>query len=101
MSHAQFILFRNGRHGWCAAPLGFRNVLQDPIGYGQTRVEAASALLAHPEFIRRAQMGEWPLRPSLGAFVEAAEATVLCSEPQLRPSDMSDILDRGLFGRGS
>jgi hypothetical protein len=84
MSHALFILFRNRRDGWCAAPPGFRNFLRDPIGHGQSRVEAISNLLAHPEFIRRAQMGDWPLRPSLGAFVEAPEADgFVVQEPSL------------------
>ena len=77
MKCAPFILFRH-RSDWCAAPPGFRNLLRDPIGHGQTRVEAIHELLTHPQFILRAQMGEWPLRPGLGAFVEAPEADSFC-----------------------
>jgi hypothetical protein len=43
----------------------------DPIGLGQTRIDAICDLLAHPEFVVRARMGEWPLRPGLDIFVEA------------------------------
>jgi hypothetical protein len=65
-----FILFRERADVWCAAPPGFRDPWRDPIGRGRTRVEAVRELLAHPAFVRRAKMREWPLQPGLGAFVE-------------------------------
>ncbi len=73
--HNPFLLFRNHRDGWCAAPPGFRNLLRDPVGCGRTRAEAVKELLAHPEFVHRAQMGEWPSHPGLGAFVETPVPT--------------------------
>ena len=65
-----FLLFQHSADTWCAAPPGFHDVLRDPVGQGSTRVEAVDALLAHPEFIHRAKLGEWPLEPGLGDFVE-------------------------------
>jgi len=65
-----FILFLHSSGAWCAAPPGFRNLLLDPIGLGETRVQAVHELLYHPEFVQRSLRGEWP--PSIGysAFVE-------------------------------
>jgi len=65
-----FIVFRDHGGTWFAAPPNFRNLLRDPIGRGETRVEAMQELLGHPEFIHRARMGEWPLYPGADAFVE-------------------------------
>jgi hypothetical protein len=75
-----FLLFRVRGEGWCAAPPGFRNLLRDPIGRGETRAQAISELLAHPEFIFRGRMGEWPLHPHLGAFVEMPEPENVTSD---------------------
>jgi len=68
--HSSFLLFRNGSEGWCAAPPGFRNLLRDPVGCGPTRADAVSDLFAHPEYVLRAKMGEWPANPSSAMFVE-------------------------------
>ena len=99
MTCAPFILFRNGSDGWCAVPAGFRSCFQDPIGYGQTRVEAISALLAHPEFILRARRGEWPQRPGLEAFIEAPTPTaaVLNGGPALEISDQRAAVRRRMI----
>ena len=69
----RFILFRDRTGTWCAAPPGFRNLVRDPTGWGETRSEAVSELLSHPEFIHRAQRGEWPAEPGCSAFVEVPE----------------------------
>jgi hypothetical protein len=66
-----FILFRDHIGRWCAAPPGFRDILRDPIGTGETRIEAMQALLVHPDFVHRARMGEWAERPGYSDFVEA------------------------------
>ena len=68
-----FILFQHCSGEWCAAPPGFRNLLRDPIGRGETRVEAVRELLGHPEFVERARKGEWPGDVGIGAFVEMPE----------------------------
>jgi len=69
----RFILFRDRTGSWCAAPPGFRNLVRDPTGWGDTRSDAVRELLAHPEFIHRAQRGEWPADPGVSAFVEVPE----------------------------
>jgi len=74
MARSNFILFRDACGAWCAAPPQFRNIVRDPIGRGETRAEAVRELMAHPEFVHRALCGEWPLYPSLTAFVEVAPA---------------------------
>jgi hypothetical protein len=71
--HARFILFRDRNGAWCAAPPGFCNLVRDPTGWGATRVEAVRELLAHPEYVHRAQRGEWPRNPGLAAFLEVPE----------------------------
>jgi hypothetical protein len=71
-THDRFKLFRDHAGAWCAAPPGFRNLLTHPIGRGRTRVEAVRDLFAHPEFVQRAELGEWPDRISFRAFVEVA-----------------------------
>jgi len=68
-----FILFRDRTGAWCAAPPGFRNVVRDPTGWGETRLEAVNELLSHPEFIHRARRGEWPRDPGYRTFVEVPE----------------------------
>ena len=68
-----FILFHDCTGAWCAAPPGFRNVVRDPTGWGETRIEAVRHLLAHPEFVQRARQGDWPAHPRLAAFVEVSE----------------------------
>jgi len=72
-SHGRFILFRDRNGSWCAAPPGFRNLVRDPTGWGATRVEAVRQLLAHPEYVHRAQQREWPRNPGLAAFAEVPE----------------------------
>jgi hypothetical protein len=67
-----FLLFRDRRHGWCAAPPPFRNILCHPIGRGKTQAEAVHDLLGHPEFVHRALLGEWPLNPDIADFLEVA-----------------------------
>jgi hypothetical protein len=68
-----FILFQHCSGEWCAAPPDFRNLPRDPIGRGETPVEAVRELLGHPEFVERARKGEWPSYVGFGAFVEAPE----------------------------
>ena len=68
-----FILFQHGSGAWCSAPPGFRNLLLDPIGLGETRVEAVRELFRHPEFVDRALKGEWPPYAEFDAFVEVPE----------------------------
>ena len=72
MSHdrTSFLLFRDDDGHWYAAPPGFQTLLRHPIGRGRTRVEAVHDLLAHPEFINRAKMGEWSPAPRLADFIE-------------------------------
>ena len=69
----RFILFQHSCGLWCAAPPGFRNLLLDPIGVGETRVEAARELFRHPGFVDRALKGEWPPCAGFDAFVEVPE----------------------------
>jgi hypothetical protein len=68
-----FILFQHSSGAWCSAPPGFRNILLDPIGRGESRVEAVRELFRHPEFVARARKGEWPPYAGFGAFVEVPE----------------------------
>jgi hypothetical protein len=77
-----FVLFLHSSGTWCAAPPGFRNLLLDPIGLGETRVDAVRELLHHPEFVQRSLRGEWP--PSIGhsTFVE------------VRAPDCTECVDR-------
>jgi len=63
-------LFLHSSGAWCAAPPGFRNLLLDPIGLGETRVEAVHELFHHPEFVQRSLRGEWPPSVGCSAFVE-------------------------------
>ena len=65
-----FLLFNDDQGHWYAAPPGFQTLLRHPIGRGRTRLEAVDALVAHPEFIHRAQVGEWSPGPRLEDFVE-------------------------------
>jgi hypothetical protein len=65
-----FILFRHSWGAWCAAPPGFRDLLLDPVGLGETRIAAVGALLRHPEFVQRSSKGEWPQYVGLSAFIE-------------------------------
>jgi len=69
----RFILFQHSCGLWCAAPPDFHNLLLDPIGLGETRVEAARELFRHPGFVDRALKGEWPQYVGFGAFVEVPE----------------------------
>jgi hypothetical protein len=68
-----FILFQHCSGEWCAAPPGFRNLLRDPIGRGETPVEAVRELLGHHEFVELARKGEWASYVGFGAFVEVPE----------------------------
>jgi hypothetical protein len=65
-----FLLFHGDDGQWYAAPPGFQTLLRHPVGRGRTRVEAIDDLVAHPEFIHRARMGEWSPEPRLADFVE-------------------------------
>jgi len=65
-----FILFLHSCGTWCAAPPGFRDLLLDPVGLGETRIDAVRALLSHPEFVQRSSKGEWPTCIGYSAFVE-------------------------------
>jgi hypothetical protein len=65
-----FLLFHDDDGHWYAAPPGFQTLLRHPVGRGRTRVEAVDALVAHPEFAHRANMGEWSPKPRLEDFVE-------------------------------
>jgi hypothetical protein len=67
----RFLLFQHRSGAWCATPPGYRNLLQDPLGWGPSRVEAVRDLLCHLEFLARAARGELPLAPGFGRFVEA------------------------------
>jgi len=68
-----FILFQHGNGAWCAAPPGFRNLLLDPVGLGETRVEAARELIGHPEFVERARKSDWLVYAEFADFVEVPE----------------------------
>jgi hypothetical protein len=68
-----FILFQHSSGVWCAAPPGFRNLLLDPVGSGETRIHAVRQLLSHPEFQERARKGEWARWSRLFNFVEVPE----------------------------
>ena len=106
-SQNRFILFRDRNSAWCAAPPGFHNLMRDPTGWGETRVEAVRQLLAHPEYIHRAQRGEWPRNPGLAAFVEVPEPegamftrrepmpAQSCWEAALRRQSFKLVWDRG------
>src|SRR5262245_463165 len=63
MTSDTFLLFRDRRGGWCAAPPPFRNILSHPVGLGKTQAEAVLDLLGDPEFVHRGLSGEWPLNP--------------------------------------
>jgi hypothetical protein len=65
-----FLLFHGDDGHWYAAPPGFQTLLRHPIGRGRNPVEAVNALVAHPEFVHRAKMGEWSPEPRLADFVE-------------------------------
>src|SRR6266446_636395 len=65
-----FILFLHSSGAWCAAPPGFRNLLLDPVGLGETRMDAVRELLSHPEFVQRSSKGEWPPCIGYSAFVQ-------------------------------
>ena len=67
---AHFLLFHDAEGQWYAAPPGFQTLLRHPIGRGPTRTQAIDDLVAHPEFIHRALMGEWSPEPRLEDFVE-------------------------------
>jgi hypothetical protein len=90
-SQRLFTLFQDRAGEWCAAPPGFQNLLRDPIGRGTTRVEAVRDLVSHPEFIHRAKLGEWPLRPGLAAFVEVFAADYVISPNRERPAGISRL----------
>ena len=95
-----FILFQHSTSVWCSAPPGFRNLVLDPIGRGETRVEAVRELFRHPEFVARAQKGEWPLDAGFGAFVEVPEpdsARFTEHRPEPEISKYSAALRRQLF----
>jgi hypothetical protein len=68
----RYILFRDSVGYWCAAPPGFRNLVFDPTGWGRTREDAISALLAHPEFQDRLVVDGRPF-PCPADFVEVTE----------------------------
>lgn len=84
-----FILFQHSSGAWCAAPPGFRNLLLDPVGLGETRIDAVQGLLRHPEFQERARKGEWVRWPRLLDFVEGPEPKCVMFAGSRRESERS------------
>ena len=70
--YPHFILFRDDAGMWCAAPPTFRDLMFDPTGWGETRVDAISDLLRDREFLWGVKRGEWVF-PTLADFVEVPE----------------------------
>jgi len=93
MSEDAFLLFRDRSRGWCAAPPPFRNILQHPIGRGETQVEAVQDLLRHPEFIHRGLAGEWPLEPDITDFYEVVSdrSFFATQEPPCRAGRLAHV----------
>ena len=87
-----FILFLHSSGAWCAAPPGFRNLLLDPVGLGETPMDAVRELLCHPEFVQRSSKGEWPLCIGYSAFVEVP--TPDCTERIHRQLEAESSRDR-------
>ena len=81
-----FILFLHSSGAWGAAPPGFRNLLLDPIGLGETRVKAVHEPLYHPEFVQRSLRGEWPPSVGYSAFIEVQAPD--CAECADRSPDL-------------
>jgi hypothetical protein len=98
-----FILFEHSSGRWCAAPPGFRNLLLDPIGLGETRVQAVQELLSHPEFQERARTNEWMRWPQLFDFVEVPEpecAVFAARNPEpVRSTYRAERRGKGLGGQ--
>jgi hypothetical protein len=72
----RFLLFRHADNLWCAAPPDFKDIRQDPAGWGETREMAIQKLLADAKFRRRARRRGWPT-PSVSDFVEKPEPVFL------------------------
>jgi hypothetical protein len=81
-----FILFLHSCGTWCAAPPGFRNLLLDPVGLGETRIDAVRALLSHPEFVQRSSKGEWPTCIGYSAPSSRCQLRIARSAPIASPS---------------
>jgi cellobiose phosphorylase len=59
MTRNRFRLFRDGER-WAAVPPGFRDLEQDPIGFGATKEEAMIDLILLRSYKRRAAEMRWP-----------------------------------------
>jgi hypothetical protein len=94
-----FILFQDSAGVWCAAPPGFRNLVLDPVGWGQTRPDAIACLLDHPDFQERARICGWRI-PRMRDFVEVDEpegAQLLSVSYEPEPSNFRAALRRQSF----
>ena len=67
-----FILFRDETGGWGAAPPGFRDLVLDTAGFGETAWAAIDDLLGQPEFQEGVILGRWPM-PVASDFIEVPE----------------------------
>ena len=67
-----FILFRDETGGWGAAPPGFRDLVLDTAGFGETAWAAIDDLLRQPEFQEGVILGKWPM-PVASDFIEVPE----------------------------
>ena len=67
-----FILFRDETGGWGAAPPGFRDLVLDTAGFGETAWAAIDDLLGQPEFQEGVILGRWPM-PAASDFIEVPE----------------------------
>jgi hypothetical protein len=103
-----FLLFKNDKAEWFAAPPGLQTLLTHPVGRGRTAREAVGNLVAHPEFIQRASMGEWTPEPRFEDFVEiTAPAWAISTESvpaedfdESTPSDEQDWYRHGSADHG-
>ena len=67
-----FLLFRDGG-AWCAVPPRFRNLQDDPAGFGATREEAVSKLLGSTGYQEWAKETAWSTGPTAADFREVSE----------------------------
>jgi hypothetical protein len=59
MRDGRFILFQDAAGFWCAAPPGFRDLMQDPTGWGRSPRDAVERLLARHDYQERANVAGW------------------------------------------
>lgn len=67
-----FILFHDDTGTWFAAPPGFRDLVLDLTGFGDTAWDAIDDLLCHPKFQKGVISGKWPM-PAASDFVEVSQ----------------------------